>query len=208
MLVVSNGTTYPSFRLHDFGCATWLTREKASTESLCGTFEWQPPENPKINSKAADIWALGALVHYLALGCAPIQRGGPARLATEARFINGKNVPIDISGYSSASRYYAAKCPRTVTPINLTVEEQEELMSSVDSYGYDSLNIRRNQGIYNQEYSDDLNRWMKRCLAFSPHRRATADELMKHMVPKAKEMLRKLSGRSGLVDLEVTFEEL
>jgi serine/threonine protein kinase len=44
VLVVDNGSTYPSFKLHDFGCATIRKPGKEYKESYCGTFEWQPPE--------------------------------------------------------------------------------------------------------------------------------------------------------------------
>lgn len=43
-LVVHNGTTYPSFKLHDFGCGTFLNGQKSEAKSYCGTHEWQPPE--------------------------------------------------------------------------------------------------------------------------------------------------------------------
>lgn len=44
ILVVDNGTTYPSFKLHDFGCGTFYSEAKSRTSSYCGTYEWQPPE--------------------------------------------------------------------------------------------------------------------------------------------------------------------
>ena len=44
ILVVDNGTTYPSFKLHDFDCAAIYKTEEAHLPELCGTFQWQPPE--------------------------------------------------------------------------------------------------------------------------------------------------------------------
>lgn len=44
ILVVNNGTTYPSFKLNDLGCATFARPGKDKVASLCGTYEWQPPE--------------------------------------------------------------------------------------------------------------------------------------------------------------------
>lgn len=44
ILVCKNGTTYPSFKLHDFGCGTCLTGGTSEKGSLAGTFEWQAPE--------------------------------------------------------------------------------------------------------------------------------------------------------------------
>ncbi|KZM22612.1 ATP binding [Ascochyta rabiei] len=72
VLVVDIGTTYMSFKLHDFGCASVWQEEKQNQKSYCGTFDWQPPENPRINTMAADIWALGACVHFLATGKKPV----------------------------------------------------------------------------------------------------------------------------------------
>lgn len=44
VLVCDNGTTYPSFKLHDFGCGVVLRSDRVWHDSRCGTFEWQPPE--------------------------------------------------------------------------------------------------------------------------------------------------------------------
>jgi serine/threonine protein kinase len=38
------GSTYPSFKLHDFGCETRYSAHRVQKASRCGTFEWQPPE--------------------------------------------------------------------------------------------------------------------------------------------------------------------
>jgi serine/threonine protein kinase len=66
ILVVKNGSsTCPSFMLHDFGCAQVYRKVDARVPAILGTFEYQPPENPYISTKAAEIWALGACVHYL-----------------------------------------------------------------------------------------------------------------------------------------------
>ena len=57
---------YPSLVLGDFGLAT--TKERP----VCGTWMWQPPELPMTSMKA-DVWALGAVIHALALeGQAPL----------------------------------------------------------------------------------------------------------------------------------------
>ena len=58
VLIVDIGTTYPSFKLHDFGCATIWREDKIKQPAYCGTYNWQPPENPMINATAAEVWAL------------------------------------------------------------------------------------------------------------------------------------------------------
>ncbi|MCJ1428600.1 Serine/threonine-protein kinase Nek2 [Sticta canariensis] len=63
---------YPSLVLADFGLAT-LT----PTSNRVGTYVWQPPEVPH-SSLAGDCWAVGAVIHALALdGCPPIDRMPP-----------------------------------------------------------------------------------------------------------------------------------
>ena len=58
---------YPSLVLGDFGLATIVERPVA------GTWKWQPPEMP-ISSMKADVWAVGAVIHALALeGRAPLR---------------------------------------------------------------------------------------------------------------------------------------
>ena len=51
---------YPSLVLGDFGLAT------IDECPVPGTWKWQPPELP-MTSKKADVWALGAVIHALAL---------------------------------------------------------------------------------------------------------------------------------------------
>lgn len=45
ILVVENpSSTYPSFKLHDFGCGTVYRKSDARSPCIVGTFEYQPPE--------------------------------------------------------------------------------------------------------------------------------------------------------------------
>ncbi|KAL6707433.1 hypothetical protein ACN47E_004212 [Coniothyrium glycines] len=116
ILVVDNGSTYPSFKLHDFDCAFIYNKAKAEQPSRCGTYTWQPPENPMINTKAADIWALGACIHYLATGHAPL-----ANIATYAagRFQEQNQHPKSAGEYETPDCYYYARVPRRVDAINV-----------------------------------------------------------------------------------------
>lgn len=56
---------YPSLVLADFGLASLRP-----TSSLCGSFDWQPPEIP-LASLAGDCWAVGAVIHAMALDGEP-----------------------------------------------------------------------------------------------------------------------------------------
>lgn len=73
ILVVNNGTTYPSFALHDFGVAREYYKPWARLPSICASFSWQAAENPLINTTAAGVWGLGAIIHFLAIGDLPIE---------------------------------------------------------------------------------------------------------------------------------------
>ncbi|KAF2685908.1 kinase-like protein [Lentithecium fluviatile CBS 122367] len=172
ILVVENGTTYPSFKMHDFGCAFAYMEKKAAQPAFCGTFDWQPPENPIINTKAADVWGLGACVHYLATGEPPID---DIERYKSGRVEIGLGDPPSARNYTSKSRYYAAKAPRKVTPIN---------------------------GVGGYQYSDELNGWMEKCLSFEPSNRPTVENLISGMVEEAKPMLKMMGGHPALTDLE------
>jgi serine/threonine protein kinase len=117
-LIIDNGTTYPSFKMHDFGMVTEHTPEKARSKSRCGTFEWQPPENPKTNTISADVWFLGACVHYLAIGRPPIQ--SVSQYTVDIIRQTGGRHPVFVEDYTTSKRYYAATVPCAVIPTNLS----------------------------------------------------------------------------------------
>lgn len=190
ILVVDNGTTYPSFRLHDFGCARIYRQSEADEPAYSGTYQWQPPENPHINTTEADIWALGACIHFLAVGRPPIQD----LAGFTAQFQKGlddasSNEPESMKHYASAGPYCRARVPREVTPINLSSEAQQERGLDPEVY----------------QYSDDLHDWMSQCLQFEPEGRPSAGRLLEEMVDVGKKILRSMGGQAALAQLEVTF---
>lgn len=123
ILVLDNGTTYPSFQLHDFGCAFLYEASRAAVPARCGTFRWQPPENPIINTRAAEIWSLGACIHFLAVGRAPIQDINKYRKRFDEEECSR---PESMADYTSTGKYFGSRVPREVTPINLSSEEQRQ----------------------------------------------------------------------------------
>ncbi|KAH7393997.1 kinase-like domain-containing protein [Phaeosphaeria sp. MPI-PUGE-AT-0046c] len=195
ILVADNGSDHPSFRLHDFGCAKVWKKSVARQKSYSGTYEWQPPENPIINTKAADIWALGACVHFLANGKCPIESRSNYASTILA---GGAGHPISTQNYKNPDRYYAARVPRCITPINLSPDEQRNL-----GYGPSIVN---EHDIFNAQYSDTLNEWMERCLSVSPSKRPTAERLMNDMGPEARRMLTKLGGAKALIDMDIKID--
>ncbi|PVI06916.1 kinase-like protein [Periconia macrospinosa] len=190
ILVVDNGTTHPSFRLIDFGCACIETQHKLPAR--VGTYEWQPPENPYINTKAADIWSLGAVVYYMATGIAPIRN--PRDYAND-RFKELGSHPESASRYPSPDRYYAAKTPRHAFPINLSALQQ--LLQGVPLIRIDGIPRRIHQ------YSDILNRWMQACLQKSPTDRTTSRQLVTDMQVEAKEVLTQTGDPAALTDIDL-----
>ncbi|KAJ8108528.1 hypothetical protein OPT61_g8111 [Boeremia exigua] len=192
ILVVDIGTTYPSFKLHDFGCATLWREGKQHQHSWCGTFDWQPPENPLINTVAAEIWALGACVHFLATGQKPIADTKTNREACLDRAEKFSEDQSDRGYYSSSNRYVAARVPRRVIPINLDAATQ--IRCGVAT-----------QASPNPQYSDELNDWMAQCLRFAPEERATTQHLLSDMSTVAQGMLRRMGGRAALADMEMIF---
>lgn len=190
ILVVNNGTTYPSFLLHDFGCARIYIESRADEPSYCGTYKWQPPENPRINTAEADIWALGACIHFLAVGRAPVEDVGI--FAKDFRELLGREdfkEPSSLMDYKSTDRYFGARVPRQVIPVNLSQKEQ----------------LERGLGPEYYQYSDDLHEWMSQCLRFEPEERPSAIDLLEEMVDVGKEMLHSMGGQAALGDLEITF---
>ena len=203
ILVVVNGTTYPSFKLHDFDCAMVYEDSKADEVSRCGTFQWQPPENTTkgINTEAADIWALGACVHFLATGKAPVTMEGGMAYAAAQYLANNNQHPTSVQEYESVEFYYDARAPRIIIPINLNKADLDERGLGP------SAEEKRVQGIapeYHQ-YSDELNNWMIRCLSFNPRKRPTTERLRHKMGNQAMGMLRKMGGKAALVDMEAKF---
>ncbi|ORY12697.1 serine/threonine protein kinase-like protein [Clohesyomyces aquaticus] len=197
VLVYSNGTTYPSFKLHDFGCARFMYRKMPRT-TIAGTYEWQAPEIPHVNTKAADVWAAGACLHFLAVGEAPVQN-----VERHMQRVVGGNGGIypnrpSMADYANHYRYYCAKVPREVTAINLSPAQQE----TVGIAPYNSPD----RPTHNAEYTDALNTWMNRILHFTPSERPSAGQLVTDLIPVAREWLKKMTGKSGLVDLEIKFE--
>jgi serine/threonine protein kinase len=156
--------------------------------------EWQPPENPIINTKAAEIWALGACVHYLATGSYPVEDKVPYGAK---RFAENDRHPKAMQGYQSPERYYAACVPRKVTPINLDRREQQK--QRISPYLIDG------QALFNHQYSDELDGWMKECLMTVPAGRPTVKQLLNSMGPVAISMLKKMGGKAALNDMDAKF---
>jgi hypothetical protein len=92
--------------------------------------------------------------------------------------------------------YYSARVPRRITPNNLILEEQR-------TRGFGHYHSGRR--VHNQQYSDELNKWMTRCLGMDPGRRPTVLRLVNDIGKETRSMLQEMSGKTALVDMELTF---
>lgn len=98
---------WPNVKLGDFGLATLDTHTSAMIVPC-----WQGPELPQL-SAAGDVWALGAVIHWLAHGKPPIARR-PARFRGsteewEMEPVARKPIPLD-GLYSSKLNGYMMLC--------------------------------------------------------------------------------------------------
>ncbi|RMZ70197.1 serine threonine kinase [Pyrenophora seminiperda CCB06] len=171
--------------------------------SRYGTFRWQPPENTTegINTEAADVWALGACVHFLATGKAPVTIEESRAFADAQYRANNGQHPASVQEFNLVAWYYDAHAPRRIIPINLTKDEHHQRGLGL------SIEEKRSQAIGPEyyQYSDELNDWMMQCLNFRPSERPNTSQLTHGMGIQAVDMLRKMGGKSALVDMEAKF---
>lgn len=193
-IMVTMVGTYPSFKLNDFGVSKWMTPGIA-LDSTCGTYVWQPPELPRINTTAADIWSLGAVVHYIALNKAPVGSVGAFRAKVLQE--NGGKLPESCNKTQDKTNYFRHRVPRKVTRINVSYEDQRAAAG---------VHLRTQD--LNPVYSDELNHWMMKALERNALRRVTTDQLLKKMVPLGKGLIRMMSGTAGLAELDMFVEEI
>ncbi|MCJ1295478.1 hypothetical protein MMC34_007041 [Xylographa carneopallida] len=73
-------TDYPDLKLGDFGLAIIVNEriDEPPYSYAPGTHIWRPPEQPLVSFKA-DVWGLGAVIHYLCHGFEPLERAPTAR---------------------------------------------------------------------------------------------------------------------------------
>lgn len=150
----------PSFKLTDFGFAVALPKEQPERVTIGGTFRWQAPENPKINTKAADIWSMGACAYFLATRNRPV--GEEPRAHWERIDRKGATNPRLVEAYGGMECLHAARTPRHFFPINIDRVQQLR---------------HHGPGIY-YRYSDELNSLMSRCLKQRRKDRPTTSQLL------------------------------
>ncbi|KAF2738257.1 kinase-like protein [Polyplosphaeria fusca] len=125
-ILVSGSGTYPSFSLTDFDCSTFQTPENENSRQRCGTYQWQGPENPFINTTAADVWSMGAVLHWMM-----DLEGSPPIDGDPAAFAKGGDHPPAASSYTSNLHYYRAALPRRAKTFRGYTDEVTEILLSI-----------------------------------------------------------------------------
>ncbi|CAD0091264.1 unnamed protein product [Aureobasidium vineae] len=153
---------FPTLKIIDFGIAAETTCDHETTD---GTPKWQPPETPMAGAKA-DVWAIGAVVHFLATGYAT----KPDRPA---------EIPLE-----KATEYY-----RTATPYIHRLVNTDELkyeLSSLTLFEARELTFDSGKPLPRGDfYSPLLEYYTFRALDFNPSTRITLPRLMVTMFDDA-----------------------
>ncbi|KAF2850377.1 hypothetical protein T440DRAFT_111733, partial [Plenodomus tracheiphilus IPT5] len=131
---------------------------------------WPPKtlDDPKFNyTPLCDVWAVGAIIHNLAHTFSPVVSTIYVRNSWPAK---GNTTPYP-KGWSDLQRkrYWAAKAPRRVVPINL--EPSAPLSSLPSKPGFDPIaaTVRKRRPCL--KYSDWLNDCMMRALEMDARHR-------------------------------------
>lgn len=155
LLTVDPGdASYPLIKLADFGYAQ-PPEVSRRVERFFGTVDWAPPE--RCNSMAGDVWSLGAVVHYMAIGDPPLESFSnfTARWAQTP----GYEMPV-FKTKEEAESHWGWEAHRIVTPINLTPAEQALRWGP--------------EAPVREVYSDKLNAYMIDMLRYLPGDRLSA----------------------------------
>jgi len=150
--------SYPGLKVADFGFA--CVGEQPAEESHVGTPMWWGPEE-RPGTKAQDMWAVGAIVHWLVLRTLPVDAAA-AEVSRDAS--------------RGARRRAAVEAPRVVRSIC-----NDE---TVQKYVGDREGVEKPTA-----YSRELDGWMRRALEADPGSRITAKELCGEFLKRAKEVV-------------------
>jgi serine/threonine protein kinase len=156
---------YPDIKLCDFGMSSKLSGKQYNEARTGGSEFWQPPEQcqpPNLAGPAQDMWALGAIIHYLALGEPPCD-GSKGN-----RTLNGSD--------------WRSSIPRKVTEI---CKKPTERVSTFKNTVVSGLHTEFSDADVEKQwsgcYSKLLNHFMQRCLHFDASKRATSFEIVREL---------------------------
>ncbi|KAF1844169.1 kinase-like protein, partial [Cucurbitaria berberidis CBS 394.84] len=131
-----DGDIYPLPKIADFGTAQVNHPYNIPYGHRC-TEGWQPPEAEFCHGPAADVWALGCIVHALALGRLPQKEIKPPAMDPETWFyLNGKEIPLgtEYSIYYKEFCFYMAFHPAAPMRINRPSSRTSTIYSRLLNY--------------------------------------------------------------------------
>jgi serine/threonine protein kinase len=152
---------FPTMILIDMGIATETT---ADHETLDGTPKYQPPEAPLAGAKA-DVWAIGAVIHFLATGSA-------------TKVDRPTNVPIE-----KATEYYRGADIRVQRLVDESVHKYP--LGSLSHTEAQELTFGSGKPLPRSKYSPLLEHWVSRALDTNPSTRITCPGLINSMFDDA-----------------------
>lgn len=153
---------FPTMKIIDFGIAAETT---ADHETLDGTPKWHPPEAPLAGAKA-DIWAIGAVIHFLATGSA-------------TKVDRPTNVPFEM-----ATEYYRFAIPQIQRLVDTDVHKFD--LGSLSHVEAQDLTYNSGNPLpRGEKYSPLLEYWTARALDFNPSTRITLPSLSANMFDDA-----------------------
>lgn len=152
---------FPTCKIIDFGIATETT---ADHETFDGTPKWQPPEAPLAGTKA-DVWAIGAVIHFLATNASP-------------KVERPTNIPIE-----QATQYYRNATPQIQRLVDTDVHKFD--LGSLSHSEAQDLTFNSGKQLPRSKYSPLLEYWTARALDFNPATRVTLPRLSANMFDDA-----------------------
>ncbi|QDS77973.1 hypothetical protein FKW77_001887 [Venturia effusa] len=173
---------FPDIQLCDFGMSGKITKAQFNDVKTGGSEYWQPQEqcqSPNLAGPAQDVWAMGAIIHYLALGEPPCDGLNPA-------------LPLE------QGSNWRASLPRKATSISTRPQDRTAMFKNVNPGGlrteFHKADADKKWG---GTYSKLLNHYMQRCLELKPGERATSWDVVKEIGPVYTELMMKCKGNPG-----------
>jgi serine/threonine protein kinase len=145
-----------------------------ATTTIHETWNYLPPEKPSISHRG-DVWAVGEIVHWLALNAPPIDHREYATIHQGG----------DKSRRDSGRKYEQVR--RIAYPINLSLQEWIKRFGSTKAHTKIAF-----APVWTKTYSGELQTWMKQSLKFLPNSRNTAGGLVQDMTPVGTKKIKEL----------------
>ena len=158
---------FDSIKIIDFGMAT---TNMEPHDHRAGTPKYQPPESPRA-SKAADVWAVGGIMHFLLTGNAP-KPECPTEVQDNDRHAWYSKAPAQIQHLVDSEHANYSADDQTLA-LDEAREATHEHHSPLPKSGYSPL----------------LDHWLKRALDLNHNNRATTTELITDMAYDARKQI-------------------